>query len=230
MNSPQLPSNHPPPRFGAQQLVLFIGLAVLTTALVTAWWVNQYLYAATFEPTRLSESEQHVLDRKMAQLGQIEEPTSPTSLPHDSSPEGPLTPEPYSEEGASREILLTEREVNALIAKDAEMSKHVAVDLSDNLVSVKLIVPVNDDVPVVGGKTLKVNFGVELSYANGKPVVAMHGISLGGVPLPSAWWGDIKHLNLVDEFGGAGGFWDQFAKGVDDLAIQDGQLRVLLKE
>jgi len=117
-----------------------------------------------------------------------------------------------------------------LIAKDAEMSKHVAVDLADNLVSVKLVVPVNADVPVVGGKTLKLNFGVELSYANGKPVVAMQGISLGGVPLPSAWWGDIKHLNLVEAFGGAGGFWDQFAEGVEDLSIHDGQLRIQLKE
>ena len=110
------------------------------------------------------------------------------------------------------------------------MAKHVAVDLAENLVSVKLVVPVNEDVPIVGGKTLKLNFGVELSYANGKPVVAMQGISLGGVPLPSAWWGDIKHLNLVEEFGGPGGFWDQFAKGVEDLNIQDGQLLITLKE
>jgi hypothetical protein len=125
---------------------------------------------------------------------------------------------------------LTEREVNSLIAKDAEMAKHVAVDLADNLVSVQLVVPVTEEMPIVGGKTLKLNFGVELSYANGKPVVAMQGISLGGVPLPSAWWGDIKHINLVEEFGGPGGFWDQFAKGVQDLKIQDGRLRIILKE
>ena len=230
MNSPQLPPNHASPRFGVQQLVLFIGLAVLTTALVTAWWVNQYLYAATFELTRLTESEQHVLDAKMAQLGQRGNPTSSSPKPKIASPEGPLEPEPYSEEGASREIQLTEREVNALIAKDADMAKHVAVDFADNLVSVKLVVPVNKEVPLLGGKTLKLNFGVELSYANGKPVVVIRGISVGGVPVPSAWWGDIKHLNLVEEFGGAGGFWDQFAKGVVDLQVQDGELRIQLKE
>ena len=216
--------------FSGKQVLLFVGLAVLATALVTAWWVNQYLYAAAFEPTQLTESEQRSLDSKMAQLRQVDESGTSSSKPKGSSPDGHLEPEPYSEEGASREIELTEREVNSLIAKDVEMAKHVAVDLADNLVSVKLVVPVTEEMPILGGKTLKLNFGVELSYANGKPVVAMQGISLGGVPLPSAWWGDIKHINLVEEFGGPGGFWDQFAKGVQDLQIQDGQLRITLKE
>lgn len=223
-------TDHLSHRFSGKQVMFFVGLSVLATALVTTWWVNQYLYAATFEPTRLTESEQHSLDRKMTQLGQIENPRTSFPKPNVSSSEDPLEPEPYSEEGASREIQLTEREVNALIAKDPNMAKHVAVDLAENLVSVKLVVPVNEDLPIVGGKTLKLNFGVKLSYANGKPVVAMQGISLGGVPLPSAWWGDIKHLNLVEEFGGPGGFWDQFAKGVEDLSIHDGQLRIQLKE
>jgi cytoskeletal protein RodZ len=230
MNSETSHTDGSSQQFSGQQVFLFVGLAVLAVALVTAWWVNQYLYAATFEPTQLTKSEQRSLDSKMAQLRQVAESGSSSSKPKVSSPDGPIEPEPYSEEGASREIQLTEREVNSLIAKDVEMAKHVAVDLADNLVSVKLVVPVTEEMPIVGGKTLKMNFGVELSYANGKPVVAMQGISLGGVPLPSAWWGDIKHINLVEEFGGPGGFWDQFAKGVQDLKIQDGQLRITLKE
>lgn len=218
------------PRFSGSQVLLFVGLAVLTTALLTAWWVNQYLYAATFEPIQLTDLEQRSLDQKMDQLSKVDLSNTPYSKPKVLSSKGPLEPEPYSEEGASREINLTEREVNSLIAKDADMAKHVAIDLAKNLVSVKLVVPVNEEMPIVGGKTLKLNFGVELSYADGKPVVAMQGVSLGGVPLPSAWWGDIKHLNLVEEFGGSGGFWDQFAKGVKDLNIEDGQLKITLKE
>ena len=35
---------------------------------------------------------------------------------------------------------------------------------------------------------------------------------MGGVPLPSAWWDEIKNRNLVKEFGSEGGFWDQFSK------------------
>ena len=217
-------------RFSGKQVIVLVGLAVLATALVTVWWVNQYLFATMYEPTRLSTAEQQVLDSKMAPLLYAKDAgssASPSSLP---TTDMPLRPEPYAESEANREILLTEREVNALLAKDADMAKHVAVDLSDNLLSVKFLVPVNNEMPLVGGKMLKLNFGLALSYAEGKPVVAMRGISVGGIPLPSSWWGDIKNTNLVEEYGGTGGFWDQFAKGVEDLKIQDGQLHVRLKK
>jgi hypothetical protein len=216
--------------FSGKQVALFVGLAVLATAVVTAWWINQYLFAKTFEPTRLSVAEQQVLDAKMAPL--LHTADAGSSVPPSSLPptDTPLEPEPYTERKANREIRLTEREVNGLLARDPEMAKRMAVDLADDLVSVKLVVPVNKEMPLVGGKMLKLNFGLALSYADGKPVVAMRGISVGGIPLPSAWWGDIKNTNLVEEFGGSGGFWDQFAKGVEDLKIKNGELHVRLKE
>jgi len=216
--------------FSGKQVIVFVGFAVLATALVTVWWVNQYLFAKMFEPTRLNVAEQQVLDAKMAPLLRVANAGStalPSYLP---TTETSLEPEPYSESGANREIRLTEREVNALLAKDAEMARHMAVDLSDDLLSVRLVVPVNKDMPLVGGKMLKLNFGLALSFSDGKPVVVMRGISVGGIPLPSAWWGDIKNTNLVEEYGGSGGFWDQFAKGVEDLKIKDGELHVTLKE
>ena len=49
----------------------------------------------------------------------------------------PLEPEAYSEEGAKREISLTEKELNALIANNPEVAQRVAIDLSENLISVK---------------------------------------------------------------------------------------------
>ncbi|MCA9420336.1 MAG: hypothetical protein KC592_04920 [Nitrospira sp.] len=217
--------------FSGKQVVLFVGLAVLSTALGTAWWINQYIYAEMFEPTRLGAAEQQDLNVKMTQLLRTADAASSSvAQSSPSTTDIPLEPEPYTEKEANRHIQLTEREVNALIAKDPDMARHVAVDLADDLVSVQLVVPINHETPLVGGKMLKLNFGLALSYANGRPVVAMRGISLGGIPLPSAWWGDIKNTNLVEEFGGSGGFWDQFSKGVADLKIQDGQLHVTLKE
>jgi len=218
------------PKFSVKQVVLYVGLAVIGTMLVTTWWINQYLYAANFEPTQLSMTEQQELNMKMAQLQEASEFRPVPSHPANSSPQDSMEPEPYRENDQSREIHLTEREVNALIAQDPEAAKHVAVDLAEDLVSVKMLVPIQDEIPLLGGKTLKVNIGVHLSYANGKPVVAMKGISLGGIPLPSAWWGEIKNKNLVEEFGGSGGFWDQFSKGVKDLHFQEGSLRVTLQE
>ena len=218
-------------KFSGKQVILFVGLAVLATAFGVVWWMNQYVYAAMFQPTRLGEAEQQVLNAKMAHLLQTpDDSSSSVSQPSPSIIEMTLEPVPYAEKDANRQIQLTEREVNALIAKDSYMARHVAIDMADDLVSVQLVVPINHEMPIVGGKMLKLNFGLALSYANGKPVVAMRGISLGGIPLPSAWWGDIKNTNLVEEFGGSGGFWDQFSKGVKDMKIQDGQLYVMLKE
>ncbi|MGB5053472.1 MAG: hypothetical protein WBO24_03640 [Nitrospirales bacterium] len=218
-------------KFSGKQVILFVGLAVLATTLGVVWWMNQYVYATMFQPTRLAESEQQILNAKMAHLLQTADAASSSvSQPSPSTLDAALEPVPYAETDGNREIQLTEREVNALIATDSYMARHVAVDMADDLVSVQLVVPINHEMPIVGGKMLKLNFGLELSYTNGKPVVVMRGISLGGIPLPSAWWGDIKNTNLVEEFGGSGGFWDQFSKGVEDMKIQDGQLYVMLKE
>ncbi|MCA9452230.1 MAG: arginine N-succinyltransferase [Nitrospiraceae bacterium] len=218
-------------KFNGKQVILFVGLAVLATTLGLVWWMNQYVYATLFHPTRLGESEQQILNAKMVHLLQIADaPSSSVSQPSPSTTDEVLEPVPYGETDGNREIQLTEREVNALLATDSYMARHVAVDMADDLVSVQLVVPINHEMPLVGGKMLKLNFGLELGYANGKPVVAMRGISLGGIPLPSAWWGDIKNTNLVEEFGGSGGFWDQFSKGIKDMRIQDGQLYVMLKE
>ncbi|GJL53459.1 MAG: hypothetical protein NPIRA02_05910 [Nitrospirales bacterium] len=218
-------------RLGGIQ-ILGVGLIlILTTILLTTWWVGKNIYAAPFTPTQLTTSERHTLEAKLAQLSGAHQQTNKTITTHrpESAPR-PLEPEPYHEDSATREIQLSEKELNALIAKDPETAKHVAVDLTDDLVSLKLLVPMDRDIPFLGGKTLKLHMGVVLKYVDNRPVVAIRGMSLGGVPLPKSWWGDIKNINLVEQFGADGGFWDHFAKGVEHISVQEGQFRVQLKE
>ena len=218
-------------RLSSLQTLVLVGLIIVVTILLTSWWMNKHIYAAPFIPTALSTSEQHMLDSKMARLTDDRNPAErSTKAVLTSSATDSMEPEPYREDDAKREIRLSEKELNALIAKDPETAKHVAVDLANDLVSVKLLVPMAKDFPVFGGKTLRVNLGVALKYTNNKPVIAIRGMSLGGIPIPQSWWGDIKNVNLVEHFGSEGGFWDQFAKGVENIDIQDGQLRVKLKE
>jgi hypothetical protein len=95
MNPDISPTDHSPHRFSGKQIVFFVGFAVLDIALVTTWWVNQYLYAATFEPIRLTETEQYSLNSTMAQSGQIENLRMFSSKPKVSPSEDPLEPEPY---------------------------------------------------------------------------------------------------------------------------------------
>ena len=205
-----------------------LGIVVLVTIGATLWWANRYIYATEFTPTKLSAAEQQELDRKLSKLDAAG--TTPLGRRPARDGNGPLEPEPYSENDADREINLTERELNSLVAKNEEAAERVAIDLADDLVSLKLLVPFDDDFPFIGGTTLRLAAGLELGYADGHPIVAVRGLSLGGIPLPKAWWGDIKNKNLVEEFGGPGGFWDQFSKGVEGIRVREGRLWIKLRE
>lgn len=217
-------------RFGLLQVMGIVALAMLVTALLTAWWVKHYIYASKFTPTVLNAKEQKVLDSKLARIeGKPNKaPAGPKKKIYDQRV--PLEPEPYSEEGAKREVSLTERELNALIANNREVAQRVAIDLSDDLVSVKLVVPMDEEIPVLGGKTLRLNIGLILRYEKKRPVVALKGVSLGGIPLPNAWLGNLKNRNLVKEFGSEGGFWKLFSDGVADLKVERGRILIKLKE
>jgi hypothetical protein len=97
------------------------------------------------------------------------------------------------------------------------------------MVSVKLVVPVENDFPLLGGKTLRLTCGITLRYEARRPVVALQGISIGGVPIPNAWLGNIKNIHLVQEFGDQGGFWKIFSEGVEDIKVSEGTLFIKLK-
>ena len=216
------PARHPRPgRTGAASLAVVVAVSVLVTVLFTGWWVGRYVYARPFTPTQLSQSEAQILEQKLARLDDAAPPPRPA---------GDMEPEPYREDDAAREIRLSERELNGLVAKRDDVARRVAIDLSQDLVSVKLLVPFDEHLWLVGGTTLRLSFGLALSYGEAGPVVAIRGISLGGIPLPRAWWGDIKNKNLVEEFGAPGGFWDRFARGVEDVEVREGYLRVKLRE
>ena len=140
-----------------------------------------------------------------------------------------LTPEPYRESNADREIRLTERELNGLLAKNTDLAKKLAIDLSDDLASAKLLIPLDPELPFFGGKTLKVSAGMELRYSNQRPVAILKGVSIWGVPIPNEWLGGIKNIDLFREFGMDQGLWNTIAAGVADIHIENGNLTVRLK-
>ena len=144
--------------------------------------------------------------------------------------EGQIQPEAYTEDASKRRIELTERELNALLANNIDLAEQLVVDLADNTASVKLLVDVDPDFPFFGGKTLKVSGAVDPSYVNGRPVIVLRGVSVWGVPVPNAWLGGLKNIDLISEFGGSDGFWKAFAEGIENLKVEDGKLLIQLAE
>jgi hypothetical protein len=213
--------------------ILWIVLAtVLLTAAVTFWLVRTYVYAKDFTPVRLTHTEQQVLDGKLKRLGYQPGPAAgPGQQPQrEESDEAWLRPQRYDEKDARREVFFTERELNAMVANNQDLAKKLAIDLGDDLVSARLLVPVDRDFPILGGKTLRVSTGVEMAFRDNKPVVILKGVSIMGVPIPNAWLGGIKNIDLIGEFGDRQGFWAGFAEGVEDIRVEEGELKIKLKE
>jgi len=216
--------------FSGPQVLGLVALAILLTGGVTFWFIRTYVYPADFVPVALSQSERRTLGSKLRVLGVDPEAVLPSARRDEFDEEGRLIPEKYSEDPSKREIELSERELNAMVASNPELARRFAIDLSGRLASAKLLVPVDPDMPVLGGRTLRFTAGVELDYRDGRPVVILRGVSVMGVPIPSAWLGGLKNVDLVREFGGDPGFWKSFSDGVEQLEIRDGELWVKLKE
>ena len=213
--------------------ILWIVLAtIVLTMAVTFWVVRTYIYAKDFKPVELNANEQQTLDAKLRVLGYDPGPAAgsqdaPASAETD---EQWLRSERYSEAGSRREVRFSERELNAMVANNRDLAKKLALDLGDDLVSARLLVPLDQDFPILGGKTLRVSTGVEMAFRDAKPVIVLKGVSVMGIPIPNAWLGGLKNIDLISEFGDQSGFWSAFSDGVENIRVEEGQLKIELKE
>ncbi|KAG1660455.1 UPF0053 inner membrane protein YoaE [Nymphon striatum] len=171
-------------------------ITVIISIVATIFAIN-YLTQKKLEPVELSPREETKLNKKLKQFGL---PTLPSSSAQENNND--LTPEPYTEDPTKREIFFSEKELNAMLAKNTDLAEKIAIDLAENLASAKMLIPLDPDFPFLGGKTLKLKAGAELAYANGRPIVILKGVSVWGVPVPNAWLGNLKNVDLVKEFGG----------------------------
>ena len=225
-------------RFGCLQVFGLMIIAVIITAGATILIFKTYFFPSEFRPVTLNPYEKKVLANKLEKLDSIRDGVT-SHKKNDSrilskldrfDPNAPIEPEPYSEKEIKREIEFTERELNGLLAKNTDLAKKMAIDLSDDLISAKLLLPVDEDFPILGGKILRVRSGMGFTYNKGKPVVILKGITIMGVPLPNAWLGGIKNIDLVEKFGSEKGFWKTFSDGVEDIKVEEGFLKIKLKE
>jgi hypothetical protein len=225
-NLEQIPENSP-----QSWLKLFLIITAATTLafLLGLWLANSLLFHGKFTPTALNTTEQRNLDNKLSSLKKFRDKISPDPDPGKPST-NTLQSMPYNENGASRDIFFTERELNGLLGRNPDLANRFVINLSDNLASGLLLIPFADEFPLVGGKKLQVTAGLAIAYNNGRPEIRLKGVSIWGVPIPNAWLGNMKNVDLVQEFGNKDGFWSTFAEGVAEIKIKEGRLHLRLKE
>ena len=222
--------------FSIKQVLAIVVGVMLLTIVVTIVAIKTWLFPQPFTPVVLNQHEKQQLEQKLDRMESFTSVAArapeQTGVPEDKTftSEGSLAPQAYTEQGTSREITFNEREINGLLANNTDLARKVAIDLAKDLISLRLLLPVDPDFPFLGGKTIRARAGAELAYRDGRPVVLIKGVSLMGIPIPNAWMGGLKNIDLVREFGNDGGFWKMFSEGVETIRVQDGQLYIKLKE
>jgi len=204
---------------GCLKSLAIVLVTVMLSVGITTFILTQYIFPKRFTPVELSEKEQIKLEQKLSVFKGWGEKSSQERL----------EPETYRENPEDRLVALTERELNSMLANNTNLAHKFAIDLSDDLASGKLLIPLDPDFPIMGGKTLKISAGLELAYSNNRPIVILKGVSVMGIPIPNAWLGGLKNVDLISEFGDTG-FWKAFSEGVDLVKVEEGKLVIKLKE
>jgi hypothetical protein len=205
--------------------IFSITIIILVVLIGAGYLLKQTLFPSAFNPVTLSSKETSTLNQKLQSLNL---PTIHTT--NKTNVAQTLTPQAYTEIGASREVSFSEKELNAMIAHNTDLADKLAIDLSNNLASARLLLPLDPDLPLFGEKTLKLSAGVEIDFGNSRPIVKLRGVSAWGVPIPNEWLGNLKNVDLIKEFGGHDGFWKSFSGGIDYIQVLDGKLLIKLKE
>jgi hypothetical protein len=222
-------ANKPPAKSGRSSRLAWFLVAVLGLLLVLAGaWIAYMLYAERHVAVTLSAEERQVLDAKLGQLRAAARRDERSGPPPSEAPatvrkDGALVPEVYAEDPERRRVRFTERELNAIIARDPALAGRAAVRLSPGQVSASFLVDVPEDMPLLGGRRLRVQTGLRLVTEEGRVQAWLLGVSVGGIPVPTAWLGGLKGADLLATSGLGG-----LGEGIESLQVSEGALDLLL--
>lgn len=180
-----------------------IGLLVLALVLGGVWWwLNRPI-----QPVILTAQEKVAVEAKVEA---IQKPA-----------------EPKYEKG-SKEIILTERELNGLLNENTTLGKSVSFELATNAVHARVETDLDPDLPVVGGKRFKARARFFVSEVPGEASLILDDVTVWGVSLPNDWLAGMKGRNLLGEI--LGGGKNGRIAGVEELKIEPGKLIIRLAE
>lgn len=189
------------------------------TAAATAWWVKRNFNASPLRPASLTQAEQKVFDEKVGTL----------SAAADTPKDDGKTPEQRAAE-AKRTLILTDKEINAFLAKQG-IGERVKVNMRDGGIEATALVPVEKDFPLLGGTTVRLTLALSGAMgADQRPAFALTDLSVGGIPVPNAWLGYVKGVNLLAADVENDPAVKHFLAGIREFEIESGSIRVVLSE
>ena len=124
-------------------------------------------------------------------------------------------------------IVLSEREINGLINAHTTLGEDLKIELAKGALHARVRTTLDEDFPVLGGKTVKARarFLVEADELN--PSVILDDLTVYGVSVPNAWLGELKGQNLLASL--TGGVGDNaFSRGIEEVRIENGLIEIQL--
>lgn len=193
-----------PARRGRKGKILLI-LGIFTLLMVSAgaayyWWSNRPI-----KPVILDQQEQLALDKK---VDAVQERTY---------------------EAGGKTLVLTEKEVNALFHHNTSMGDKVRFELANNAIHARIRTELDEDIPVVGGRTLKAKARFKLTDTENNPAIILDDLTVWGISLPNAWLADLKGENLISNLG-IDLSNNRLADGIKDIEVNHGKITITLAE
>ncbi len=188
-NSASVPKRRNWLLLGCAGLLAFLVLIVATVA-ITLWWMQRPI-----KPVVLTEAEKATVEQKIQRVsGPENNSPNPPTLP-DSAPK-PEIDRTYAP--GSKELRLTERELNGLLNANTELGQTVRLEFAKDAINAYLAVPIPQDFPIGGGKMFRARGRFRISMGNGHaPYAILEDVTVFGLSLPKAWLGGLKGENLI---------------------------------
>ena len=213
-------------------ILIILGAVLLTAGLAvggTVWWIKHNFDPSPMKPVVLSEKEQLAFDSKLTAF--VDPPNSalPPAIPSVPA-EAPVPPKPAEPGAENRTLIITEREVNAYLAKQ-NLGEHVTVYFGEGQLAAGIIVSAPPDFPLLAGQKVRVRLTLGTGFSpQQKLSFVMEDLSVGGISLPNAWLGDLKGVDLIAKNLEKDPAIQRFLAGIQELDIHPGSLRVVLNK
>ena len=179
-------------------------IIVILLVAIGAWlWINRPI-----KPVQLSAAEKTAVQAK---LDAVQSPAN----------------RPAYEKGA-KEIVLTERELNGLLNENTDLGKTLSFELVKGAIHARYETDLDKDLPIVGGRHLKARARFFVKTEAAQPELVLDDLTVWGVSLPNDWLGGLKGHDLLGDALGKG-HGGQLA-GVEGVQVEDGQIRIKLKD
>ncbi len=201
---PELPATGVPPlrrKSSCLPIAIILILLVVGGAAGAYFWYNRPI-----DPVELSEQEFETVEAK---IGRLEvDPNEPEYIP------------------GTKEIVLTERELNGLLNRNTNLGETLRLTLATDEIHARIETDMDEDLPVVGGRKLKAKARFLVKSVEGTPSLVLDDLTVWGASLPNDWLGGMKGQDLLGEIFGSGGGLG----GIEEIRIERGQLVIRLAD